>query len=694
MHRALVLLHLTTLVVADTEQVSTTSCDATDSSCHASSDAAQGKALLQHHAQGAVMMNETSIIEESRQSTKTVCHGHAQEDTWKTIPVPETTSAFTYGYTSFYSKDETPPSWMGLDCKKWCFNGWSLDKCSWGPGATQCDGCLKNHKDGNSFSGCKIPKFVSGKKNVLLLMTDDLNVDVETYEYGHKQAYTPNIKQLAESGTRFDYAYAVHPLCTPSRASFMTGILGINSVNMGKDKYWENAVMKKSRTWVEMFKVNGYYTIGTGKIGHNEKKYMFEVYGHDPNYGPEWRTNGVTKAHPTMKQPLADYGAIDLSFGRLSTAKSFITDTDGTDLSKSGWTYEHNGMLHAFCYNTDEDRDETPDEMNANFAIHHLENNPYMKHASWLMAVGIVRPHTPLHAPDKYFDHFPLEDVEVSVIDPTDNNDTHFVSGRGEEMYNLLEQSYGLEEGLKLVTQAYLASVMAADEQIGRVLDKLNEDTAVAQNTIVVMTSDHGWHNGQKQVMWKNTAWEQGTRIPLIIKHPSMQPNHVTFPVSLIDVFPTLMDLADLENKDTSLEAGSHELDGFSLKPFMEDPSYADFPRAGAISVPPVGSGTGAYTYPGGEFNGNPLAFPMAVRLKDYRYIMTNDGNEELYHNAVDPYEWTNLLYTADMKNDQTQQVKDTAIAVLNDELQGLGITLNPETEPKACGGELWVKCK
>merc|ERR1712157_400372 len=337
-----------------------------------------------------------------------------------------------------------------------------------------------------------------------------------------------------------------------------------------------------------------------------------------------------------------------------STAKSFITDTDGTDLSKSGWTYEHNGMLHAFCYNTDQDRDETPDEMNANFAIHHLENNPYMKHASWLMAVGIVRPHTPLHAPDKYFDHFPLEDVEVSVIDPTDNNDTHFVSGRGEEMYNLLEQSYGLEEGLKLVTQAYLASVMAADEQIGRVLDKLNEDTAVAQNTIVVMTSDHGWHNGQKQVMWKNTAWEQGTRIPLIIKHPSMQPNHVTFPVSLIEVFP----------------------------------------RAGAISVPPVGSGTGAYTYPGGEFNGNPLAFPMAVRLKDYRYIMTNDGNEELYHNAVDPYEWTNLLYTADMKNDQTQQVKNTAIAVLNDELQGLGITLNPETEPKACGGELWVKCK
>jgi len=260
-------------------------------------------------------------------------------------------------------------------------------------------------------------------------------------------------------------------------------------------------------------------------------------------------------------------------------------------------------------------------------------------------------------------------------------------------MYNQLIESYGLEEGLKLETQAYLASIMAADEQIGRVLDKLNEDADRAQNTIVLMTSDHGWHNGQKQVMWKNTAWEQGTRVPLIIKDPSMQANQVKFPVSLVDVFPTLMDLADLENKDTSLEEGSHELDGFSLKPFMEDPSYAGFPRAGAISVPPVGSAT--YAYQKSANKGNPLCYPMAVRLQDYRYIISNDGYEELYHNAADPYEWTNLLYSAADMNDDKQQVKNAAIAVLNEELIGRSINpLNPETEPKPCDQGLWVNCR
>merc|ERR1712187_736807 len=118
---------------------------------------------------------------------------------------------------------------------------------------------------------------------------------------------------------------------------------------------------------------------------------------------------------------------------------------------------------------------------------------------------------------------------------------------------------------------------------------------------------------------------------------------------------------------DTSLEEGSHELDGFSLKPFMEDPSYADFPRAGAISI--ISEQQEAYEeLP--SLKGNPLVFSMAVRMKDHRYIMVKDGTEELYHNAVDHYEWTNLLRTADMRNTETQSVKEVAIAVLNDELR------------------------
>lgn len=680
MHRS-TFLFFTAFLAGRSPELAYATCDATDSSCHVTSEPERGKALLQHDAKTASVLTtnsakEASATTNSLQSQK-VCKG-------KTHEIGKKTSPFTAGYGAYYSKDETLPAWMGLRCENYCFNGWKPGKCAW----PACNGCLRQ-KDG-SATGCKIPKYASGKKNVLLLMTDDLNVDVEGFEYGHAQAYTPNIKSLAESGTQFDYAYAVHPLCTPSRASFMTGILGIHSKNMFKDKYWDNPVLKKSRTWVEMFKLNGYYTVGTGKIGHNEKKDMFEVWGHDPNYGPVWRTNGAPKAHPKMTNPIAAWGSIDFSFGRFSTAKEFITDTDGTDISKSGWAYSHAGKLEPMCYNTDEDRDETPDEMNANFAIQQLDANDYMKHASWLMAVGIVRPHTPLHVDDKYFDYFPLDKVSLPDIDPTDNNDIHFKSVRGQTMHDDLVETYGYETGLKLAAQAYLASVMAADEQIGKVLDKLSEDETVEQNTIVVMTSDHGFHLGQKQVLWKNTVWDQGARIPLIIKHPDMQPNHVQFPVSLIDIFPTLMDLAELENKDTSLEEGSHELDGFSLKPLMKDPSYAGFPRAGAITIIPQDEWS--YTNTKSRFKGNPLVFSMAVRMNKYRYIIANGGGEELYNNAEDHYEWKNLANTADM-NDELLEVKKNAIAVLNDELREHGKDLNAETEPRTCDKALWVSC-
>jgi len=201
---------------------------------------------------------------EDEDDSYTVGNEEEPEEDEETPPAPMTyyPESKPYG-PHYFSKDETLPSWYGLQCKGHCLKGWSAKKC----GFAACSGCMKQENG----DGCDIPKYVSGKKNVLLIMADDLNVDVETYRYGHPQAHTPSIKKLSESGTRFDHAYAVHPLCMPSRATFMTGIYGINSENMFSAKYYENPLLKKSRTFVEMFKLNGYYTVGTGKLGHSEK---------------------------------------------------------------------------------------------------------------------------------------------------------------------------------------------------------------------------------------------------------------------------------------------------------------------------------------------------------------------------------------------------------------------------------------
>jgi len=123
----------------------------------------------------------------------------------------------------------------------------------------------------------------------------------------------------------------------------------------------------------------------------------------------------------------------------------------------------------------------------------------------------------------------------------------------------------------------------------------------------------------------------------------------------------------------------------------MADPSFEDFPRKGAITI--IGSNEWDYES-SKSYQWNAKLFTMAVRMKDYRYILVNDGTEELYHNAKDPYEWNNLLFTPDMKTEETQQAKKVAFDVLNSELEGLGYgTLDAESDPKTCASDNWVKC-
>jgi len=499
--------------------------------------------------------------------------------------------------------------------------------------------------------------------NIVLIMVDDLNDYPEVFN-GHPQSKTPNIKKLASSGVSFLKAYSNDPMCGPSRASMITGIYPHNSSNFWQESWLKNEVLSNTKTIMEKFKENGYNVIGSGKILHHNKKEIWSEFKHNADYGPV-AYKGVHKrgkkgiAHPDVPKPFGDIGQIDGSFGPFKNLNNF--KKDGEQLS---WAYGGSRGYKEFKYNSEEDRDLTPDEINAQWAEDRLKKLAKSNDDKpFFLAVGFVRPHTPLIAPKKYFDMYPLEDIQLANILENDKDDTFFHledqfetkdrRTRSIESYINLVKSYkDPKEGLKRFTQAYLACVSAVDDNIGQVM-KVIDNSKLKDNTIVILVSDHGWTMGEKDHVYKNSPWEESTRIPMTIRAPGVsKPNSkVEHPVSLIDIYPTLLDLAGLDNKTVKNEKGK-PLDGHSLKPFLEDPNTEKWngPK-GALSV----------VYSSDKNKNNTANHHYSLRTKDWRYIIYDSGNEELYNNSSDPKEWNNLLYnkTHPKRNEMVEILKE-----------------------------------
>ena len=257
----------------------------------------------------------------------------------------------------------------------------------------------------------------------------------------------------------------------------------------------------------------------------------------------------------------------------------------------------------------------------------------------FFISVGIIRPHTPLVVPQKYFDLFPLEDVRIPVLKENDRSDTKLAENadkelRGRTAFRTLTGSYATKEkALQKYVQAYLASVAFADDMVGKLLVALEEST-FNDNTMVVLFSDHGYNLGQKDYLFKYSLWEESTHVPLIIKHPAYQQNagrKVNHPVSLVDVYPTIKDLCHLQGSTMINEKGA-ELDGYSLKPFLQNPKTTNWegPEM-ALSV--------ISSWKSKKIEEQHLS----VRSKDFRYIRYQNGAEEFYDHRNDRYEWKNL---------------------------------------------------
>ena len=486
-------------------------------------------------------------------------------------------------------------------------------------------------------------QLLGDKPNVLLIVCDDLNDYVETLG-GHPQTKTPNIRKLIDSGVSFTQAHCNIPICNPSRASFATGIYPHTSKQFGFEDWDKNEILKNSRTMMDHFGRNGYHTLGTGKVMHNRDRQEWKEFGYPSDYGP-FLFNGKDRI-PNLSVPAPfrdDFGIIDGNFGPLENISANISPGTGKAYSwqTGGWRKQR-----AMKYISDEDRDPTGDELNAQWAVKRLNELAKEKDRKpFFMGVGFVRPHTPLIVPQKYFDLFPLDSIKLPKILKGDAEDTfkHTVTSkaddrsgdRGTKMYDSLVASYegDRELALKKFIQAYLASVASVDDLVGDILQAL-EQTGLDKNTIIIFTSDHGWGNGEKDYLYKNSLWQESTRVPLIIRAPELSNSgkKCEHPVSLVDLYPTLLDLCDLPSNTMKNDKG-RPLDGFSLKPLLADPENGKWNG-------PEYAITAMYKW--SQYY-DPAFQNYSLRFKDWRYIRYENGKEELYHTAKDDHEWNNL---------------------------------------------------
>ena len=502
------------------------------------------------------------------------------------------------------------------------------------------------------------------KPNVLLIVCDDLNDYVETLG-GHPQTKTPHIRKLMESGVSFTQAHCNIPICNPSRASFATGIYPHTSQQFGFEDWDKNEILKNSRTMMDHFGKNGYHTLGTGKVMHNRDRQEWKEYGHPSDYGP-FLFNGKEKV-PNLSVPSPfrdDFGIIDGNFGPLENLSNKKNPDTGKPYSwiTGGWRKQR-----LMKYNSDEDRDPTGDELNAQWAVKRLTEIADSENKKpFFMGVGFVRPHTPLIVPQKYFERFPLESIELPEILIGDAEDTfkHTVTSmeddrsgdRGTKMYDSLVASYkgNRELALKKFIQAYLASVASVDDLVGEILEAL-EKTNLDKNTIVIFTSDHGWGNGEKDYLYKNSLWQESTRVPLIIKAPGVNSKGKTCkqPVSLVDLYPTLLDLCDLPDNTMKNEKG-RPLDGFSMKPLLEDPEIGKWQG-------PEYAITALYKW--AQYY-DPAHQNYSLRFKDWRYVRYENGKEELYHTIQDEQEWNNLALNPKF-NDKLSGFREKLLSII-----------------------------
>ncbi|TDI77227.1 MAG: DUF229 domain-containing protein [Bacteroidetes bacterium] len=420
---------------------------------------------------------------------------------------------------------------------------------------------------------------VTEPPNVLFIAVDDLN-DWVGYTGTHPDTRTPHIDALAGRGTVFTQAFSQFPLCGPSRASLFSGLLpgtlGLLQQPKPDSLVVEAAEKHNTALLHSYFAQHGYKTMAVGKLLHRHL--------------PE--------------------GSVDMSGDR----GDWDTMPDGKEVNY----FSEDTLTDWAVYPAPEQ--EMSDATAAAWAVERLQeehDRPFM------LMVGFLRPHVPWYVPQRYFDA--IGNSELVTPPPYKKDDLDDVPNYaiGLNFVNHMPRTeWAKETGVyQDIIHSYLASVNFADYYVGQVLDAL-ESSPYAENTIIVLFSDHGYFIGEKNTFQKHALWERANKVPLIIAGPNLpQGESRAQTVGLIDIYPTLLDLANLPANPVN--------QGHSLVPLLGDadaswdyPAITQYRRTGDDDV---------------------VRFGQAIQSGPWRYSLYADGSEELYNHEDDPNEWTNL---------------------------------------------------
>jgi uncharacterized sulfatase len=418
----------------------------------------------------------------------------------------------------------------------------------------------------------------SKKLNVLFVISDDLCTRLGCY--GDPLVQAPNLDRLAKRGVRFERAYCQFPLCNPSRASFMTGRRP-DTTRVLENKTHFREVTPDVVTLAQLFRRAGFATARVGKIFHYGVPLQIGTDGLDDKASWDQVVNSRGRDRDDEDK------IFSLLPGKFGATLSWLA-ADGTD-------------------------EEQTDGKSASAAIKLLEQN---KERPFFLACGFYRPHTPYVAPRSYFDRYPLEKIPLAKVPANYKQGVPALAFASA----FKEQDTMADEQRKQALQAYFASTTYMDAQLGRVLDAL-ERLGLADSTVIVFFSDHGYLLGEHGLWQKMSLFEQSARVPLFIVAPGAAGNGKTCArtVELIDLYPTLAELCGLQ-----APAG---LEGQSLRPLLDDPQG---PRARP-----------AYT----QVTRAKGAMGRSVRTERWRYTEWDEGKQgtELYDHTADPLEAHNL---------------------------------------------------
>jgi arylsulfatase A-like enzyme len=424
----------------------------------------------------------------------------------------------------------------------------------------------------------------SQSPNVLLITIDDLNDWVGCLG-GHPQSITPNIDSLAERGILFSNAHCNGPICNPSRVSFMTGIrpsssgIFLNSHNMRGP----GSKIRDATTIPQHFARHGYETFGCGKVFHGSKgRDNFRTYGPAGGQGPLPRQK-LNCPNEQTKSRLWDWGTFPVE-----------ESAEYNDVATANWAVER-------------------------LTEHHQK--------PFLLATGFYRPHVPFFAPKRFFGLHPRAAVKLPPVLVTDRTDIPPFALKLTDNPLPPKHEWFVSSGQwQDAVRSYLACISFADDNVGKLISALDAGPS-ANNTWILLLSDHGFFLGEKQRWAKQALWERATRVPLIIVPPKQLADQFSIgrvcskPVELLSIFPTLVEACELSD---ALE----QLEGHSLTRLLQDPK-SNWPYY-------------AITTHNGDNH--------AVRDDRYRYIRYADGSEELYDLVEDPNEWENLAGDQTMK--------------------------------------------